>query len=346
MNSFKRVGLTAALAAALSLSSVLGALAQDSKCTLSADDCKIITTADSNMSKLTSFNDALEFVTDIKVGDQVNETAITGTGTYTSPDPAAADKLGATLDLSNVSKGGGNDGTTAVNVVVVNGVTYLSTDGKKTWKGYKTADLAAAMKSGAIVNNADLTTQAGVLGVISLLSDPSTMGKLSSIPTTLGFTKLEKTANAPTLDGQKQTEFLYTLDFKSVLGNSTLSSLFTSGIGASFGGGAGAAGGGDMTQMLGSLLKDPKVTLVRWVGSTDSLYHAIGLDVSTNLDMSALPGGGTGSIGITVHLLLKLTKVGEPVTVTAPAGAAMVDLAATPAVAPPAAATMAATAAG
>jgi len=77
--------------------------------------------------------------------------------------------------------------------------------------------------------------------------------------------------------------------------------------------------------MAGGVLGSTNVVITRWVGNDDKMYHALDLLINLNIDTSMM--GGTGSpVTGTIDLNVQLTKVGQPVSVTAPAGATMQDL--------------------
>ncbi len=125
-------------------------------------------------------------------------------------------------------------------------------------------------------------------------------------------------------------QFVYTIDPQPLLASPDILPLvkaFAKAAAAS--GSAGTTGLTNMTddQLTGYLkiaagvLGTSNIKITRWVGEDDKLFHALGLDV--NLDIK--PPTGTPVSG-TIHFLVKLTKVGQAVTITAPAGAKMIDV--------------------
>ncbi|MHB8627667.1 MAG: hypothetical protein ACYDBJ_20180 [Aggregatilineales bacterium] len=338
----KRLGLLAATAA-LCLTPAIGSLAQGMTCTLAAADCTTLATADTNAAKETSFAMEFEFSLDIK-GDSPASAQATGTGQFavapntSTTDPTAmANGIQLSLDAKGSGKGA-NSGSGAVSLVVTNGVLYFKTD-KQDWQGVKLADAIklgqAQMAGGAGGFGGGASASAGAAQMAQMFSDPDVMSALSSISNIKGFITLEKTSNSPQLEGQNMSEFVETISPAALLSSPDFATALKTIYAAVQKMNPGAAPSGGMNPdqitammpMVGSMIGDTNLKITRWVGQTDNMYHALGLDLNLNVNPGVMGGKGTATTG-TVHFLIKLTKVGQPVTVAAPAGAKMIDLSA------------------
>ena len=307
-----RFGLLAAVAA-LSLAPVLNSSAQ-AACTMAAADCTTLATANANLAKETSFQVDVEFK--LSLSGKLNlDTQSTGTGEFAVSPAANLGDLAAVLsgvqfklDLNNTT-GTANTAAGTTNFVVAYGAAYLKTTGD--WQGTNVAEILKAAQA--------------KLG--SQLNDPKFMKAVESIQNIKGFTEA-KTTNTPTLDGQNMTEFTDTVllssllkspDFgtmlKPVLAGVTTSVPFLSGPLTNL-------LSGRALPLLSLLVDDSKITITRWVGQTDNEYHAFGVDINVNVKEGPLGKPTTG----TIHLLVKMTKIGEAVSVTPPAGAKMIAI--------------------
>jgi len=339
----KRFGLLVATAA-LTLAPAIGSLAQGMTCTLAAADCTALATADANVAKETSFAMEFEFSLDIK-GDSPSSAQATGTGQFavapniSMTDPTAlANGIQLALDAKG-SGTGSSSGSGSISLVVTNGVAYFKTD-TQDWQGIKLADAIklgqAQMAGGAGGFGGTGASSAGAAQFTQMLSDPNVMSALSSIANIKGFVTQQKTSNTPQLEGQNMSEFVETISPAALLSSPDFATALTAIISAvqkanpSAGAAAGNMNPAQLTAMLpivSSMIGDTNLKITQWVGQTDNLYHAFGWDLNLNINPAAMGGSGTPTTG-TIHFLVKLTKVGQPVTLTAPAGAKMIDLSA------------------
>ncbi len=342
----KRLGLLAATAA-LCLTPAIGSLAQGMTCTLAAADCTTLATADANAAKESSFAFEFEFKADIK-GDSPTSGDSTGTGQFgiapntSATDPTAlANGIQLQFDAKGSGSGGGSSGSGAVSLVISKGVLYFKTD-QQDWQGINLADAIklgqAQMAGGAGGFGASAgAASAGAAQMAQMFSDPDMMSALSSISNIKGFITLEKTSNSPQLEGQNMSEFVETISPAALLSSpdfaTALKTIFAAVAKANPSAGA-AAGGMNPDQLtammpiVSSMIGDTNLKITRWVGQTDNMYHALGLDLNLNINPGAFGGGSAAPTTGTVHFLIKLTKVGQPVTVAAPTGAKMIDLSA------------------
>ena len=339
----KQFSLLAAVALATAFVPAFSAQAQDkSGCTLSADDCKLIATAETNVAKENVFYQDFELTTSTSVGSQQTGLSVTGKGPL-SHDVTSTDFLNAyqlQLDLTGSRKGSANDTTGNIGLVLTGGALYFKTD-VIPWTGLKIADMMSMLGSGAM--GAGGTGGAGAGGlmggmgamtggldptqILGLLGFSNTFAAIVADPNSKDFLKQEKTSNTPTLEDQKMSEFLYTIDLKKVQSADVLGLVKTL---VSLGGGV---AGGSVSSMsddqfqafLASTSADSSLTVTRWVGQTDNEYHALGLDLKMGFKPQAGANGGA-ALSLNTHFLIKLTKVGQAVTINPPAGAKIVDL--------------------
>jgi len=325
----KRLGFLAAIAA-LCLAPVISSLAQGT-CTLAAADCQTLATADANVAKETSFAYSYEFKADVK-GDSSFSGDSTGSGQFSITAPANvtdstawANGVQWSLDAKGSGTGGGSSGSGSVSIVVTGGVVYYKT-ATQDWQGFKIAD---AFGSNQAAGGAGMGGGFNPAQMQQMLSNPDVMKAFASLANIKGFITQEKTSNTPQVEGQNMTEFVVTLSPARLLSSPDFATALKAIVAAAMANtpNAGAAGSMNIDQyaamlpMFGAMLGDTNLKITRWVGQTDNMYHAFGLDLHLNVNMGAM-GGGSSSTPTTgtIHFLIQLTKVGQPVTVTAPTG--------------------------
>ncbi len=322
MKSVKRLGIMLALVAIVGVLPAFGARAQGMTCTLAADDCKILSTADANVSKETSFNQDFSFSLKASGTSSVDVEA-TGSGLFgldsgaSMTDFTSGKGIKLTLDITASTKGMGSDQSGKTNLVIVDGVAYVNVNDGKGWQGVKLSDaMQAGGGTAGMMNNP----------AVAAFQDPAFLQALAAIPNIKGFITLTKT-EAPDLDGQKMVGFTYALDLKTLATSKEIYPLIKAALKAS---GQGSADVPDdqlaqITSVAGKALADTTFTITRWVGATDNLYHALAIDLKAKIDPTSM--GQTGDpTNVSLNLTVKLTKVGQPVDVKAPAGAKMVDM--------------------
>lgn len=326
MKSFKRLSLFLALVVVVGVLPAVSARAQAACFGLADADCKILSTADANLAKETSFNQ--EFTFSLKTdanGQNVNVSA-TGSGPFavdakamssaTASDPTAAlSGLKLQMDVQGSAKGNGSDQSGKFSIIIVDGVFYYNANDGKGWQGAKLSDIASQGTGMTAGNPAMAAAQS-----------PELLAALAKIPSIPGFIKLQKTSNSPDLEGQKMVEFVYNVDLKALVTSKDLLPIVKT-ISSAMGQDTSTMTDEQFSQfstMAGSALSDTTIKITRWVGSTDNLYHALGLDINAKIDPSKM--GGSGAVtNFSMNLLVKLTKVGQPVDVKAPAGAKMMS---------------------
>jgi len=329
----KRLSLLVATAA-LSLAPAISSLAQGMTCTLAAADCQTLATADANAAKETSFALQLEFSVSIK-GDSPVAAQASGQGQFaitpgtSMTDPTAmGNAVQASLDITGSSTAPSASNGSA-SLVVTGGVIYFKTS-TQDWKAYKLSDVFTAVQSqmaGAGGGFGGAGGGANPTQITAALQSPAVINAFLGLQNIKGFITQEKTANTPQLENQTMSEFVDTISPSALLSSpdfaTALKAIMAAVAPAT--GGAGAAGGfnsdqlGQMMPLFSQMLGDTNLKITRWVGQTDNMYHAFGLDLNLNVNTAAM-GGSSAPVTGTIHFLVKLTKIGQPVTVTAPAG--------------------------
>jgi len=303
--------------------------AQDVICfDLSAEDCKIITEADANNTKLASFN--YDFEMSAKYASPgVSGTATSkGKGLY-SRDPSTPidpdDPLSVytdmkmTLDATSTSTLRSRTGSplnqrTTINIILVDGVIYSKTSQTKQWIGIRLEDAASADQPNPGVE---------------FMQDPEIVEAMAAIPKIKGFVKIEKSKNAPIIDGQRQIEFVYTFDIQTLLKAKEIIPIYKK---------LAEIGGGPVADMsdtevaaaasqVARMMRGTTVIVTRWIGSKDKLNHGLSIDIVFKLDGGGVQFSVNQNLTLTanVRFVFKVTKIGKPVKVVAPRNAEIVE---------------------
>lgn len=307
---------------------VLNAKAQGTQCySLSSADCKILTAADANLSKEMSFQYDFDFTVSLNLPNFTKVNAEDkGTGLFAIDsipqdfsDPATAlQGLQLTLNLQQTATTGSSTRKTTASYIILDGTVYTKTGDTDSWDSQSIEDaLAQAEATGNLNDNPTL------IAMQDALKDPAVMKALAAIPTIKGFVKLQRTANVPVVDGQKQIEFAYTFDIKTLVTAKEMYPVIRAL--AQVGGATGSIPDSQIAaaaRVMANALQGSTLKASRWVGSKDQLYHGLTIDMLFKLDPSAL-GAAAGSIGtglytIKVHFQVQLSKVGQPVSIQAP----------------------------
>ncbi|MHB8625313.1 MAG: DsbA family protein [Aggregatilineales bacterium] len=303
---------------------------------LSASDCRLVAAASANINKETSFQFALDLSLKTSgAGQGASTVTAKGNGALAFDTQALQNSLSGptSTDLTNALKGtvhldlssqttnsggafGAQSTTSAgqVEFVVLDGTAYSRTTGANNQFG----DWQAAPLGG----------QQGATTAISqnspaaaFLQDPNVLMSLAAIPSIKGFISAKRIAQAPTLEGQSQAAFVYTFDQNALFTSSAITPLIKALIASGSGADPASITDSQAAQAgraLAQALSGTTLTITAWVGTTDRLYHALILDGNFQLDTSLLGGPSGQTASIVVHLGLTLTKVGQPVVVTAP----------------------------
>jgi len=159
---------------------------------------------------------------------------------------------------------------------------------------------------------------------------------LSAIPNIKGFITQKRLAEDATLENQKMAQIQYTITPSVLFSSPEILPLIKAALKAasaaspSAGAGTSQLGTMDDSQLQGMLamggpiIGNTNVQITSWIGAEDKTFHGLDLLVNLSIDSSMMGGTGAPLTG-TINLHVELTKIGQPVTVTAPAGATMVD---------------------
>ncbi len=308
MKSTKRLVLMLALACFAALP-LVGARAQGPACTLADADCKLLAAAEANNGKLTSFQQDFTFTYTLGGvgGAAPTNTTASGTGAFTGgmpanmmSDPTAAlGTIKASLDVTGTSNGASGK----TQIIITDGTLYIN-DGT----GWKARPMSELLQRAM---NSSPATPASDSPALALLGNPALAQGLMALPNVKGIATLAKEAG-PDVDGVKTSAFVYNIDVPTLLNAPEFAPILSAAASQMMGG----AGGAIPVQTLTSLLKNPKLSLTRYVGDSDQLFHGVAIKFSGTLDL----GGATSDISLALDV--KLSKIGQPFTITAPAGGA------------------------
>ncbi len=336
MKFIQRISLLFVLIAVIGFLPLDSAQAQTKTCYgLSTADCKIISTADANTSKLNSFKQDFDFTLDFASPTTKQTLKLTAKGnglmaldrsamSNAADTTALTDAIQMTLNLTGTVKATGSSPLNqkgSANLVIIDGTVYAqSTDTKgimSAWQSILLSDLSN-QASAATTNPTSVANSAA----LHFLQDPKVLQAVALIPSIKGFITLKKTTNAPLLDGQKQIEFVYTFDVKTLLAAKEIYPIIR---GLAILGGTQASTLTDQTlaatgRLLAKSLSGTTFTITRWVGAKDGLYHALTVDGTLNLDTTIFGLGQANDPPVTgaLHFAIRLTKIGQAVQIKAP----------------------------
>lgn len=310
-----------------------GALAASSCLGLSASDCRTVSVATANIARETSFNFALDFSLRTSGAGQ-GDSSVTAKGTgalaldlhglqnllaSSTSDFNSLLKGTLHLDLSSqttASSTFGNQTTTSsgqLDLVLLDGSAYVRTIGANSQLGAWQATPLSNQNTIAALNQ---STPA-----LSLLQNPDVLTALGALPSIKGFINIQRSAQSPTLEGQPQVAFVYTLDQQVLFTSSAILPVIKALAASATGSDPASITDNQATQTgqaVAQALNGTTLTITTWIGATDKLYHALILDGNIQVDSSFLGGSSGQTATAAIHLALTFTKVGQPVTVTAP----------------------------
>jgi hypothetical protein len=339
----KRLGVIASIATVAWIVPAFSAQAQGSGCTLAAADCQLLTSATTNIAKETSFVQTFTFKVDIK-GDSPVSIQASGTGPFsvdsTQKDQAALIKsIQAQLDIKGSSAASGTTPAQSGNVstIIKDGVLYVQDPKTQKWMGTELSKLiSAAQGSASGSGSAASSSAAAQKALAQITSDPAVVTSLAAIPNIKGFITQKRLSEDATLENQKMAQIQYTITPSVLFSAPEILPLIKAALKAasaaspSAGGSASQFGAMDDSQLQGMLamgggiLGTSNIQVTSWIGTEDKTFHGLDLLVNLSIDSSMMGGTGAPLTG-TINLHVELTKIGQPVTVTAPAGATMVD---------------------
>jgi hypothetical protein len=335
MKSMSRILFMLVMAAVLATLPALKVNAQGDQCFgLSGGDCQLLQAAGgaSSTAKLTSF--VADYSLTFKVtgtGDDV-DVKITGNGPI-SIDPTklqgdmtsnptaffAALTLSNTISMSVTTAG--KTESNNVEIRIVGDKVYFKDD--QTTKGqWMWSSISGAMSGNPAIGSTLGSATGGAGAASQMMSDPAVMAALAKLPYAAGFIVAQRSADED-IGGEKSAHFVFNVNVLTLLKSPELKAAAL----------ALAQAAGQPTEeietqlqqatsMGEAFLKDLKIGVHQYVGTTDQTLHGLGLDFSLKVDpatMGMLSGDtsstSTTPVDLNFNFLVKLTKVGEKVTV-------------------------------
>ncbi len=299
---------------------------------LSAADCKILSAADANAAKETSFNFSTALSMKYKLAGQSGSMDLKGTGAFAG-DPSGVTPgtpdlswLKMSADLSGpVNLGStlsGNSVTMTFHTIIVDNIVYYRDNTADQWKGFNLLDAVTRYQN---TNPLGSGTSANVQMLQNLMTDPQVLKAIAAIPNIKGFITTARTRNSPTVENQKQIEFVTTYNLQTLLKAKEIYPLYNAIIKAS--GSKTSYSNAQLAQVaqvLANALSGTSFKITRWVGSTDNLYHSYRVDFVLRINGSSI-GQASVSGNFEIHFQIQMTGIGDPVNITAPDGAEMID---------------------
>ena len=341
MRPIFRICILVVVFALASIPPMLNVQAQSTQCFGLADaDCKILKAADANIPKEVSFHHDSDFTFSITGLGAKQSISWKGTGLF-ALDPIPSDFSDLTIALSGLGltadiKGSATSGSTTQKIntsyVIVDGIVYTKTLTSDGWNSQLLSDMLDQIQgSGTASDNPNMALLQG------FISDPAVLQAVATIPNIKNLFKIQKTTNAPTIDGQKQIEFLYTYNIKTLITAKEMYPVIKAlakvgGVTTNFSNSQLAV----VANLLAQSFNGSTLKIARWVGSKDSLYHALTVDFLMKFDPSEMGISSTTIKAFTVqiHFQVRLSQVGKPVSITAPENAAPPQASPTPTVKP------------
>lgn len=348
MKSVWRGCILLAIVALIAFTPALTSRAQgDTRCFgLSDADCQLWHSGNdsANASKYSSF--VMDYnITFTLAGTGTNDVdfKVTGTGPFSidaskvsaaSSDPMAALTaltMANTLTASLNANGQTQKGTFEFRIV----------DGNLYYKGDQVTQdkwmyISLGKTLSAVMSNPSFTnmlsgvmsgtgggTGAGNNPATEIMSDPEVMAAIAKIPDIPGFIKLERQADLD-IGGEKTAQFVMNFDILTLIKSPDFAPILKAGLKSQ---NQGAEVDDKQVQQIVALaqtvLKDTKFSITQWVGTTDKLSHGLGVDFVMKIDENTaalLPSSSSSSgpakpLDLNFHFDVKLTKIGQPVTV-------------------------------
>jgi len=244
-----------------------------------------------------------------------------------SADPTAA--MSALLFSNVINYNATTDGNAqkgSVEIRVANGNIYFKSDmlGGGKWQFISSADAATYLKA----IQGSMTSGAGAGGTAGMnpMSNPEMLTALMSIPNIPGVIT-GAAADGPTVDGQATRQITYNIDLATLVAAKEFRPVLKAGL-------TQQAKGAEVTDAqvdeivtkASAALKNSKLAFYVLVGSEDKTTHGFGVNFSLSLDeTTAKLLGSSGAGDLSASFDITLSKIGQAVTVEAPADAVKFD---------------------
>jgi hypothetical protein len=314
MQLVKRSAVLLAAFAISILSSLTDTRAQAPDCFgLRQADCKIVSTADANLAKLTTFAYELDVALAYDSGEYGGEYKLKGNGMYegnligtaTMAEMTAALKnlkftLEASGSVANRMPRSSSTNEFDVQIIIVDGMVYENSTYTYGWQVRPLSNMLTSFDTVAT-------------------PDPVITRALAQLPKIKGMIKARRTGAAPILEKQRQIEFVYTFDINVLLKSPELRPVLRELLERS---GSNIEYSDRDIQNIASILSQAltgtTMKVTRWVGSKDNLYHALTLDFVLAANPKTFGYAIQPVVKGNLHFDIKLTGIGQPVDVTVP----------------------------
>jgi hypothetical protein len=343
MKSIYRLGALVLLVA-FAIVPAINAYAQTQMCFGLADtDCKLFYGAfdSANMAKLTAFQMAYSINGKGSGGGSGGEFHVDGTGSFGIDTTAAStadssNPMGAlsALMFSNVIKAsggatGGQSQTVNLEIRVVKGNIYFKSAelNADKWQYTSVADvskLASQYMASMGSASSGSSGSSSPMGAMSAMQSPEMQQALAAIPTIPGVVTAAS-ADGDQVDGIATKKVTFNIDLVKLVQAKEFRPVIEQSLKQQTSGTTVTAD--QAIQLASTALKDSKVQFWSTVG-TDGVLRGIGFTLAFNIDdatakaMNMTSGGGSAN----VDFAFNISKVGQPVTVEAPAGAEKLTL--------------------
>jgi len=342
MKSIIRLGVFL-LVALMVVSPAISTRAQDTCYGVPEADCKLVTEASANSAafqqgftmdyKIAFSGKGTSNGTDSSGAVNVSGSGVLGTAAAAAAGADPSAMMNAFL-FSNVinfeTSGSGTPQKGSIEVRVVNGNLYFKSDlmGGK-WQYVTGAELQAALTS-ALSKMSSAGAGAGGTGGtggMNPMSNPELLTALMAAPNIPGVITGEA-ADGPTVDGQATRKVTYNFDLATLIGAKEFRPVVKAALSQQ-------AAGAEVTdaqidenvQKATTALQNTKFSAYVLVGSADKITHGFGVSLNAVIDeATAKLMNSTGAGELNANFDITFSKVGQAVTVEAPADAVKFDM--------------------
>ena len=319
-------------------------------CTLAAKDCALLSAAEANAGTESSFQQAITFRMNLNQGSSnpiyVNVQA-NGTGAVSiapiadMTDTAAVYKaIQAQLNLT----GSAAQSSGKIDMVLKDGIFYVETPNSLTWTGIDLIKLIALSKEAQTSGTQAATNQALQQALTDAAQDSDFQAAAAAIPNLPGWIVQQRISDT-FLEGQRMAQIQYTYNPQVLFTSPQFATILQKLLPAVINNLPATTQGLNQLQpltklnalqlqgvmtILSGVLGKTNIKYIRWIGVTDQKIHALSVTINLNIVPAALNTGSTSKtvppppLNGTITFSVQATKIGKPVTVTAPEGVTMV----------------------
>jgi len=294
---------------------------------LSAADCKPLADASANIANIKSFTFAYNLTisgTASSTGSTMNMT------TAATPDATTSTAATVTAAQINTSVKGTGSITSATGADPISAISaQMSVEPSSDMTGGKASTILLTLVNGNLFVERSGEQPLGIglaqtgPGLLQAYGSPvaSASTDFLNVLAVPGAITIVRTANSPDVGGQKQIEYVYTLNANALLDSKEIVIFLRTLAGLLPIPGSGleqfaTMSDQEITKQLATYkdtLKNLKITVTRWVGTQDNQFHALVLQVTGDLNQQ-----GNSLTGLNANFTVTLDKINQPVTITAP----------------------------